>query len=53
VLANFAKRGKHEKEQSQSNAALLSNACIPSSVAFSVYDSKVILSGFKALHTSE
>ena len=28
-------------------AAPLSNACIPSSVAFSVYDSKVILSDFK------
>ena len=31
-------------------AAPLLNACIPSSVAFSVYDSKVILSDFKALH---
>ncbi|MBP5335924.1 MAG: hypothetical protein J6Y63_00230 [Bacteroidales bacterium] len=30
--------------------ALLSDACIPSSVAFSSYDSKVILSSFKALH---
>jgi len=31
-------------------AAPLLNACIPSSVAFSVYDSKFILSDFKALH---
>ena len=31
-------------------ATPLLNACIPSSVAFSVYDSKVILSDFKALH---
>ena len=31
-------------------AAPLLNACIPSSVAISVYDSKVILSDFKALH---
>lgn len=31
-------------------AVPLSNACSPSSVAFSVYDSNVILSGFNALH---